>query len=315
MLLCFGFIVIVISSTFGLDDSNVYSEEFIQMINEVQTAWTAGANFHQHSYVKNLFSALPMREEELPLQSVEVRTHLPENFDARRNWKRCRSVGRVKEQGNCASAWALVATGVFSDRLCVSKVSNVELSAQNVLSCCRTCGVNCFGGYVTEALTFLARRGAPTKKCHPYELYGCPKISGLLNCPEVRAYNPRCRGYCRAPYPKRPFQDYHQATGAYSIANSSDVIMSEIISHGPVAAVLDVHEDLMVYKSGVYSHTAGRLLGQHPVKVLGWGELEGRPYWLVLNTWGGLWGDKGVVKIARGSSGCNLENRVFALTL
>ncbi|XP_054273244.1 cathepsin B-like [Macrosteles quadrilineatus] len=295
-------------------ESNIRSDEFIQMINEIQDAWTAGPNFHEHSYVKNLLSALPNREEKLPLQIVDVKKRLPDDFDGRQSWKRCRSVGRVKEQGNCASAWALVATGVFSDRMCISKVSNVEVSAQNVLSCCRLCGVNCFGGYVSEALAFLARSGAPSKKCHPYELYGCPKIQGLMSCPEVRAYNPRCRGYCRPPYPKRPFQDLHQATGAYSIANNSDVIMSEIISKGPVAAVMDVYEDLMVYKSGVYSYTAGRQLGQHPVKVVGWGEDQGRPYWLVVNTWGSLWGDKGVLKIARKTNGCNLEKRVFGLS-
>lgn len=296
----------------GLNDSDVQSDEFIQMINEVQSTWSAGRNFHLGSFVKNLLSVLPPREENLPPKSIKVRQNLPQSFDSRRNWRRCRTLGKVKEQGSCASAWAIVAAAVFTDRLCISKVANVEVSAQNVLSCCKLCGTNCYGGYVSSALEFLARKGAPSKKCHPYEIFGCPKTK-FLNCPQARALNPRCRVNCRITFNKRPFQDLRRSKEAYSLANSTEVIKSEIISRGPVAAVMDLYEDFLVYKGGVYSHIAGRFLGHHPVELLGWGIHEDKPFWIAVNSWSPLWGDRGYVKLAQVSNGCNLENRVFAL--
>lgn len=305
-------LLLLISTTDGFNGSDVLSDDFITTINELQSFWRAGRNFQSGSFVKNLLNVIPPREEKLPLKSIKVRENLPENFDSRKGWKRCRSLGKVKEQGSCASAWAIVAAAVFTDRLCIGKVANVEVSAQNVLSCCKLCGTNCYGGYVSSALEFLARKGAPSKKCHPYEIFGCPKTT-FLNCPQARALNPRCRVNCRMTFNKRPFQDLRRSKEAYSLTNSTEIIKTEIITRGPVAAVIDLYEDFMVYKSGVYSHVTGRFLGHHPVELVGWGLQENKPFWIAVNSWSTLWGDRGYVKLAQGSNGCNLENRVFAL--
>lgn len=44
---------------------------------------------------------------------------------------------------------------------------------------------------------------------------------------------------------------------------------------------------------GVYQHVTGEVLGGHAIKILGWGEENGTPYWLAANSWNGDWGDKG----------------------
>lgn len=292
--------------------SDVPSDDLISKINGMQRSWEAGRNFQTGSYVKNVLSVLPPREEKLPPKKVSVKTNLPASFDTRKSWRRCRLSGKVKEQGNCASGWAMVAAAVFTDRLCISKVANVEVSAQNVLSCCKQCGTNCYGGYVSDALNFLVRNGAPSRKCHPYEIFPCGKTT-FIDCPQRKALNPRCRVNCRLTFHKRPFQDLRKAGGAYSLANSSQVIQTEMMSRGPVAAVLDVYEDLLVYKSGVYKRTAGRFLGHQPLELIGWGVDQGTPYWLAVNTWSTLWGEKGYIKVAMESNGCNLENRVFTV--
>ncbi|PIO13883.1 hypothetical protein AB205_0095450, partial [Aquarana catesbeiana] len=56
-------------------------------------------------------------------------------------------------------------------------------------------------------------------------------------------------------------------------------IMKEIYENGPVQAIMEVHEDFFVYKSGIYRHTpvmAGepelyRRHGTHSVKITGLG--------------------------------------------
>lgn len=307
-------LTVSVSLTCALHHSDAPTDGFIHYINTVQDSWTAGRNFYPGSSIKNLLSVLPARDDSLPELVVAVKPRLPESFDSVSNWKRCGTVGKVREQGNCASAWALVAAAVFSDRLCIRRVGGGEISPQNILACCKHCGVSCLGGYLTDALTFLAKHGAPTRRCQPYELFPCPRIQGTLSCPAVRAVNPRCRAYCKANYFKRqPYQDLRRSGWAYSLANSSDVIRSDLVARGPVAAIVDVYEDLLAYRGGVYRHTAGSLLGQQPVKIVGWGQEGDTPYWLVLNTWGTLWGDHGYVKIVRDRNGINLENRVFSV--
>lgn len=44
---------------------------------------------------------------------------------------------------------------------------------------------------------------------------------------------------------------------------------------------------------GVYQHVTGGVLGGHAIKILGWGEENGTPYWLAANSWNSDWGDNG----------------------
>ena len=45
----------------------------------------------------------------------------------------------------------------------------------------------------------------------------------------------------------------------------------------------------------MYQRVSGAFLGGHAVKILGWGEENGTPYWLVANSWNSDWGDKGTL--------------------
>lgn len=43
----------------------------------------------------------------------------------------------------------------------------------------------------------------------------------------------------------------------------------------------------------MYQHISGSALGGHAIKILGWGEENGVPYWLAANSWNTDWGDNG----------------------
>lgn len=64
--------------------------------------------------------------------------------------------------------------------------------------------------------------------------------------------------------------------------------------------------------SGVYKHVAGKVLGGHAIRILGWGVENDTPYWLVANSWNNDWGDHGFFKILRGSDECGIEGQINA---
>jgi cathepsin B len=49
----------------------------------------------------------------------------------------------------------------------------------------------------------------------------------------------------------------------YSVRSDEKQIQTEIMKNGPVEAAFTVYADFVTYKSGVYKHTSGSVLGGH----------------------------------------------------
>ena len=90
--------------------------------------------------------------------------------------------------------------------------------------------------------------------------------------------------------------------------------MSDLVSKGPVSAAFSVYADFPTYKSGVYQHKTGQMLGGHAVEIIGYGTESGTDYWLVKNSWNEEWGDNGTFKILRGSNECGIEDDIASVS-
>ncbi|XP_077514647.1 cathepsin B-like [Amblyomma americanum] len=303
------------------------SDEMIDFINRLNTTWKAGRNFAKNtpfSYLKGLMGVHPdSKNYRLPLHyHEEIPDDLPESFDAREQWSHCSSIHVIRDQSECGSCWAFGATEAMSDRVCIQTKGRVQvnISAEDLLTCCDSCGAGCNGGYPAAAWEFYKTDGIVTgglygtdDGCQPYHFAPCEHhtVGPLPNCTGIKP-TPKCVHKCRKGYEKSYSEDKHYAKKVYSISGDETQIKTEIFKHGPVEADFTVYADFLLYKSGVYQRHSDDLLGGHAIRILGWGKENGVPYWLVANSWNEDWGDKGYFKILRGNDECGIEGDINA---
>ncbi|CAN9507462.1 unnamed protein product [Ophioblennius macclurei] len=301
------------------------SSEMINFVNKANTTWKAGHNFEAVDihYVRSLCGTM-MQGPRLPqvIHNIED-IKLPDSFDARQQWPNCPTIKQIRDQGSCGSCWAFGAAEAMSDRICIQtggKVS-VEISAEDVLTCCEDCGMGCFGGYPAAAWDYWVNTGLVTGGlynskvgCRPYTIAPCEHHVNGTRPPCHSEETPRCDQQCIDGYALSYPKDKHFGRRSYSVSPQQQQIMTEVYKFGPVEAAFFVYADFLQYKKGVYQHVSGEMLGGHAVKILGWGTENGTPYWLVANSWNSDWGDQGFFKIKRGSDECGIESEIVAGT-
>ncbi|CAG9824789.1 unnamed protein product [Phaedon cochleariae] len=151
--------------------------------------------------------------------------------------------------------------------------------------------------------------------CKAYSLPPCEHYGttgGLPQCPSEGYYTPDCVGSCDKGYTLSYNDSKTYAAQAYTIIGNVEQIQLEILRNGPVAAIFTMNSDFLNYKSGVYQDISLDYFGTHAVRVIGWGEENNVPFWLITNSWNEDWGDKGTFKIRRGTNECRIENQVSA---
>ncbi|KAL0281458.1 UNVERIFIED_CONTAM: hypothetical protein PYX00_002442 [Menopon gallinae] len=310
-----------------LSDNYFLTDEFIDRINSLNTTWKAGRNFHSQIDVSYLKLLMGVHNESVNHQLPEKEhsyfsvADIPEEFDAREEWEDCPTLREIRDQGSCGSCWAFGAAEAMSDRVCIHSNATIHFrfSAEDLVSCCKYCGFGCHGGFPGMAWRYWVRQGLVSggsydshQGCQPYEIPPCehhidgprPQCSGV-------GHTPKCHSTCEEGYPVPYNKDKHRGVKAYSVRGEKN-IQHEIMTNGPVEGAFMVFADFINYKSGVYQHVDGGIMGGHAIKILGWGVEDGTPYWLVANSWNSDWGDGGFFKIKRGENECGIESQITA---
>ena len=286
------FVIIALLVAFAVAEMHPVNHQIVAEIKEKATTWVP------MEPEENPFAYMPIEQIKAMMgtkltvneETAEDLGFTPnDEFDARKQWP---VLDYIRDQGQCGSCWAFGASEALSDRFFVEKGEKVLLSAQHLVSC-DTGNFGCNGGYLNKAWAFM-QKGVMTDACYPY-------TSGTTG------QDGKCQKKC-TDGSKPTF--HHGAS--YSMTADVTKTQQQIQQNGPVEAAFTVYQDFMSYKSGVYQHTTGSMLGGHAIKAMGWGTEGGVDYWLMANSWTTGWGDAGYFKIKRGDCGINSQ-MTFAL--
>nr|AKC55969.1 Fowlerpain-3 [Naegleria fowleri] len=307
----------------NLDSSSdplVHDEAFIQLINKYAKTWQAGkSKFFEGkrlSHARRLIglglptpeqrasypkkNSLMMGEEANSLEKYLVKMDaLPDSYNAANdsNYYMCQQLHRIRNQEQCGSCWAFSISEMVADRFCIGTRGKINtiMSPQWMVSC-DTADNGCNGGEFPTAFQFVETTGLVSDGCVPYQsgngfVPPCPN-----SCTNGEDINVR----------------YRTKNSRNFDVNDMKSVQASILANGPVISGFKVYRDFYNYRSGVYKHVAGGLVGGHAIKVVGWGVTQSNvPYWIVANSWSDEWGMNGYFWILRGTNECSIEENMW----
>ena len=198
------------------------------------------------------------------------------------DWRSKGAVTPVKNQGQCGSCWAFSTTGAVEGAMFLSSGTLQSYSEQQLVDCSKQ-NNGCNGGLMDYAFQYI--------ETNPLMLEG------------DYAYTAR-KGTCK----------YEASKGVGKVKGFKDVSrdstgaqLKAALAKGPVSVAIEADQfAFQGYHSGIITSGCGTRL-DHGVLAVGYGGVGDMEYFLVKNSWGASWGDKGYVKIAPNQCGITMQ--------
>ena len=220
----------------------------------------------------------------------------PSSYD----WRDYGRVCSVKDQGSCGSCWAFATMANLESLYAAKKGQCKNFSVQQLIDC-DTSDSGCNGGLMEYAFTYL-------------------KKIGCINLEEDYPYR-GVKGTCKTNYDKcidMIVTGYKKLGSSWSTwsAVDEDEIKEFLYETGPLAIALNA-DPLQTYSSGILDKTSAQCPTSginHAVLLVGYGTAE-KDYWIVKNSWGTAWGEKGYFRIRRGNGTCGVNCYITTATV
>jgi len=200
---------------------------------------------------------------------------VPDSVD----WRDKNVVTPIKNQQQCGSCWAFSAVGSMEGQHALKTGNLVSLSESQIVDCdINGSDGGCSGGFMDGAFKYvIAQGGIDTEKSYPYDPQDDPCT---FNKSDIGA----------------TFSGYKDVKGG------EQGLKKTVAEIGPISVGIDASSaQFQFYKNGVYyDSTCSSSMLDHGVLVVGYGTtLNGTDYWIVKNSWGATWGDKGYIYMSR----------------
>lgn len=227
----------------------------------------------------------------LPMAQIPDLSFIPDEFD----WRNSNVVTPVKNQGGCGSCWAFSAIANIEGQYALKSGKLLSLSEQELIDC-DNLDNGCGGGLMTQAFEAVENLGGlETEIDYPYEGHtdrkGCQLKKSELKVSISKAVN---------------------------VSTDEVDIAKFLVKHGPLS--VGVNANAMQFYMGGVSHPIHALCSpkslDHGVAIVGYGVHRTKythknlPYWLIKNSWGPKWGEKGYYLLYRGDGSCGVNQMV-----
>jgi len=270
---------------------NVFKDnlEFISQQNSLNKSFALGVNEFSDMTHKEFLSTLvgqrlksAIGNDPEAVATVEPQTKAPR---AEVDWRDKGCVTAVKNQGSCGSCWTFSSTGAMEAMHFFANGTLVDLSQQQLVDCAGPEGNHgCSGGLTYNAFKWVQKNGGICS------LAGYPYVGRDMTCKKT------CQPVAKV--------------GGYVTVDKNENALKTSVDGRPTSISLDARgREWQSYKSGIFNvPSCGREM-EHDVLAVGYSDSGN--YWLVKNSWGTNWGERGYIRIVRGKNMCGLADDVY----
>jgi len=226
-----------------------------------------------------------------PMRHQRLSASLPDAVD----WRSSGAVTPVKNQGQCGSCWAF-STVVSLEGQGSRKYGNLtSYSEQNLVDCVKNvpmtgggvCCDGCQGGLMDSAFQYMITKQDgmdDSEAAYPYR-------GADMSC----AFNPDHGG----PAVVKSYTDIAQG--------DEDSLKDAVANVGPVSVAVDANALWQLYGGGVFKpFFCAKNKLNHGVAAVGYGKQGTEEYWIIKNSWGTVWGEKGYMRMKLGVNECGV---------
>lgn len=223
-----------------------------------------------------------------------IMDQIPDDLD----WRIYGAVTPVKDQSVCGSCWSFGTTGTIEGAYFLKYGHLVRLSQQALIDCSWGYGNNgCDGGEDFRSYEWMMKHGGI-----PLE----DEYGGYLGQD----------GYCHVENVTLTAK----ITGYVNVTSGDiDALKVALAKHGPISVAIDAsHKTFSFYSNGIYyDPECGNKLDQldHAVLLVGYGTINGNPYWLVKNSWSNYWGNDGYILMSPKDNNCGVATDPTYVTM
>ncbi|ELR20475.1 cathepsin L, putative [Acanthamoeba castellanii str. Neff] len=203
------------------------------------------------------------------------------------DWRIWGAVQAVKNQGSCGSCYAFSAIGALETAHWRKHNTLPDLSEQHIVDCTREYGNGgCSGGWMHTAFKWLQEKGGAVSQAdYPY-------TNRVGTCQH-------------ASKPKATYLAKYVRIGA----GNEQQLLDAVATVGTVSVAINAGTQQFSYYSGGILDVAN--CGNRPthaVLLVGYGTENGKDFWILKNSWGTSWGEKGFFRLARGKNMCGIAD-------